>query len=83
MHAGVTSPASRNPIRRRSLFIVVALPLLLGVFVVAWFAVSEYLCARQVAAEIGRLRAAGQPVDDASMAQWFHDHSSQAGTAES
>lgn len=81
MHAGVSLTARRGTARRRWPLIVAAWPLVLGLLAVAAFAWSEYRCARLVAAEVAKLRAAGEPVDDPSMAVWFHGNSSQAGTA--
>lgn len=66
---------------RRWLLIVIALPFLLGAIAVAALAWTEYRNRRAVDAEIQRLRAAGQPVDDETMASWFWENTSQDGTA--
>ena len=71
----------RPPIRRRWLVLVVSLPLAVVAIAVAVLALGEYRCARAVTAEIKRLRAAGEPVDDETMARWFLAHTSQEGTA--
>jgi hypothetical protein len=68
--------------RRRWLVLVVSLPIVLGAIAVALLAFGEYRSARAVRSEIARLRAAGEPVDDESLARWFHANTSQEGTAE-
>ncbi len=67
--------------RRRWLLIVIALPILLGAIGVAVLAWTEYRNRREVDAQIERLRSAGQPVDDETMASWFWENTSQEGTA--
>jgi hypothetical protein len=67
--------------RRRWLALLISLPIVLGAIAVAVLAFTEYRSSRQVAAEIARLREAGEPVDDHSMARWFWANTSQEGTA--
>jgi hypothetical protein len=66
---------------RRWLLIVIALPILLGAIAVAVLAWTEYRNRREFVAEIERLRAAGQPVDNETLASWFWQNTSQEGTA--
>ena len=66
---------------RRWLLILIALPVILGAVAIAVLAGIEYRSRRDVDAEIERLRAAGQPVDDETMASWFWENTSQEGTA--
>jgi len=68
-------------VRRRWLLLLVLLPLALGAIAVAVLGFSEYRSARAVTAEIARLQAAGEPVDNESLARWFQANTSQAGTA--
>jgi len=68
-------------VRRRWLLLLVLLPLALGAIAVAVLGFSEYRSARAVNAEIARLQAAGEPVDNESLARWFQTNTSQAGTA--
>jgi hypothetical protein len=67
--------------RRRWLALLISLPIALVAIVVAVLAFIEYRTSQQVAAEIARLRAAGEPVDNQSMASWFWANTPQEGTA--
>jgi hypothetical protein len=76
-----TPQANRPTARRRWLLLLVLLPLALGAIAVAILGFSEYRSARAVTAEIARLQAVGEPVDNETMARWFQANTSQAGTA--
>ena len=67
--------------RRRWLALLISLPIALVAIAVAVLAFIEYRSSREVSAEIARLRAAGEPVDNQSMASWFWANTSQEGTA--
>ena len=69
------------PRRRRWLLRLVLLPIVLGVIAIGVLGVGEYRSAAAVRAEIARLRAAGEPVDDDTTAVWFRAGASQEGTA--
>jgi hypothetical protein len=60
---------------------LVLLPIVLGAIAIAVLGLGQYRSARAVTAEIARLRAAGEPVDDETMARWFQAGTSQEGTA--
>jgi hypothetical protein len=66
--------------RRRWLLVLVSVPIVLVAIALAVLAFIEYRSSRRVAAEITRLRAAGEPVDNQSMASWFLANTSQEGT---
>ncbi len=72
---------SRPSARRRWLLLLVSLPIVLGAIAVAILGFGEYRSAREVTAEIARLRAAGEPVDNETQARWFQAGTSQEGTA--
>jgi len=75
-------PQGKRPfVRRRWLLLLVLLPLALGAIAIAVLGFTEYRSARAVTAEIARLQAAGEPVDNESLARWFQANTSQAGTA--
>ncbi len=57
------------------------LPLVTGLIAVAVLGYGEYRSHREVTAEIARLRAAGEPVDNETLARWFQAATSQEGTA--
>jgi hypothetical protein len=71
----------RSAGRRRWLLLLVSLPIVVGVMAAVILGLGEYRCAREVSAEIARLRAAGEPVDNETQARWFQANSSQEGTA--
>ena len=73
--------AKRPTARRRWLLRLVLLPVALGAVAIAILGVSEYRSARAVDAELARLRAAGEPLDDETLSRWFEANTSQAGTA--
>lgn len=76
------SPQERRPSRRRRwLLLLVLLPIALGAIAVAVLGYGEYCSHREVTAEIARLRAAGEPVDNETMALWFQAGTSREGTA--
>jgi len=76
------SPQERRPSRRRRwLLLLVLLPIVLGAIAVAVLGYGEYCSHREVTAEISRLRAAGEPIDNETMALWFQAGTSQEGTA--
>lgn len=81
----MNDPAShqerRPSARKRWLLWLVLLPIVLGVIVLAILGLGEYRSAREVAAEIARLRATGEPVDNESLARWFQARTSPEGTA--
>ncbi len=81
MNEPAVAPQERPTRRRRWLLLLVSLPIVLGVIAVAVLGLSEYRSSREVAAEIARLRAAGEPVDNETMANWFLAGTSQEGTA--
>jgi len=70
-----------RPDHRRRVVYFVWLPLVLGSLVVAGLVVHLYRSFRIETAEIARLRAAGEPVDDETAAHWYYAHTSQEGTA--
>ncbi len=76
----VFSPHPR-PRRGRWLVYIVWLPLVLGVLVVGGLVAHVVRNSRIERAEIARLRAAGEPVDDETMAEWYFAHTSQEATA--
>lgn len=71
----------RPSVRKRWLLWIVSLPAVVGVLAVAVLGFGEYRSAREVSAEIARLRAVGEPVDDETMARWFQAGTSREGTA--
>lgn len=76
------SPPERRPSRRRRwLLLLVMLPIVTGLIAVAVLGYGEYRSHREVRAEIARLRAAGEPVDNETLALWFQAGTSQEGTA--
>ena len=81
MNDSAVNHERRPSARRRWLLLLVSLPIVLGVMAVAILGFGEYRSAREVTAEIARLRAAGEPVDNETQARWFQAGSSQEGTA--
>ncbi len=76
----VFSPQPR-PHRGRWLVYIAWLPLVLGLLVVGGLVAYVVRNAGIERAEIARLRAAGEPVDDATMAEWYFARTSQEATA--
>jgi len=81
MNAHALEQVRRSPLRRRWLLWLVLLPIALGVIAIGVLGFGEYRSAAEVKAEIARLRSAGEPVDDDTMAVWFRAGASQEGTA--
>ncbi len=81
----MNNPAShqedRPSARRRRLLLLVLLPIVAGLIAVAVLGCGEYRSHREVRAEIARLRSAGEPVDNETLARWFQAGTSQEGTA--
>ena len=76
----VFSPHPR-PRRGRWLVYIVWLPPVLGVLVLGGLVAHVVRNSRIERTEIARLRAAGEPVDDETMAEWYFTHTSQEATA--
>ncbi len=81
MNDSIPNQEQRPRRRRRWLLVLLLLPVVLGAIVVAVLAIGEYRSSRAVAAEVARLRAVGEPVDNESTARWFMANTSQKGTA--
>jgi len=81
MNDPAANPERRPARRRRWLLLLVLLPIVTGLIAVAVLGFGEYRSACEVTAEIARLRAAGEPVDNETLARWFHAGTSQEGTA--
>ncbi|MCL4207342.1 MAG: hypothetical protein KJ000_33080 [Pirellulaceae bacterium] len=81
MNDSIPNQEQRPRHRRRWLLVLLLLPVALGAIVVAVLAIGEYRSSRAVAADVVRLRDAGEPVDNESMARWFMANTSQEGTA--
>jgi hypothetical protein len=80
MNAPANNQERHRSVRRRWLLLLVSLPIVLGATAVGGLVLGEYRSAREVSAEIARLRAAGEPVDSETQARWFHASSSREGT---
>ncbi|HPM80810.1 MAG TPA: hypothetical protein PLF81_08920 [Candidatus Anammoximicrobium sp.] len=78
----MNDPATNRPSRRRRWLLVLVLsPIVVGLIAVAVLGYGEYRSHREVTAEIARLRAAGEPVDNETLALWFQAGTSREGTA--
>jgi len=73
-------PSTRKSFWLRWPFLVTAIPLGLALVGAVAIAVGEYRAAGRVEAEWARVRAAGQPTDNQSLAVWFRDRTSAEGT---
>jgi hypothetical protein len=81
MNDSIPNQEKRPGRRRRWLLVLVLLPVALGAIVVTVLAIGEYRSSRAVAAEVARLRAAGEPVDNESLTRWFMANTHREGTA--
>ncbi len=81
MNAKSKSKPTRKAIWLRWPFLVTVIPLGLLFLCVTALAGHEKQAFNRVQAELARLRASGQPIDDASMSEWFLDNTSSEGAA--